>query len=195
LRPSINNQLRKGAWLPRSSRLSTRHYPLSSQRRRRVSSAGRANNSILCPIAVDAGEGLTFRMMKTIQSDETAETISGSHVALARGVLVQAKQDLRRFRGASDRVGREMYRDAHSWIASNDFTWPYSFVNVCQVLGLSPEVQRAELLSETPPDWYSRSRRMAQTLSSSFRGSLARVFAGRGSLARSRHSSQPVLAH
>src|SRR5436853_972107 len=115
-------------------------------------------------MAEDSCVGLTFHMMNTIQSDETAEalTISGSHVALAKGVLAQAKQDLRRFRGAPDRVEREMYRDAYSWVASNDFSWPFSFLNVCQSLGLSPEVQRVELLADVPPGWYSRSRRMAQ---------------------------------
>lgn len=136
-------------------------------------------------------------MMKMIQSDETAEALasSGPHVALAKGVLVQAKQDLRRFRGAPDRVGREIYRDAYSWVASNDFAWPYSFLNVCEALGLSPEAQRAELLSDTPPGWSWRSRRMAETLSTSFRGSLARIFAARGAFATSRQSSRPVLAH
>jgi hypothetical protein len=136
-------------------------------------------------------------MMNTIQSDETAEAFasSGPHVALAKGVLVQAKQDLRRFRGAADRNGREMYRDAYSWVASNDFAWPYSFLNVCEALGLSPEVQRVELLADTPRGWYSRSRRMAETLSTSLRTSLVSVFAARGSLANSRRSSRPVLAH
>jgi hypothetical protein len=136
-------------------------------------------------------------MMNTMQSDETAEAlaISGSHVALAKGVLVQAKQDLRRFREATDRVGREMYRDAYSWVSSNDFVWPYSFLNVCDALGLSPEVQRVELLADTPHGWYSRSRRMAQTLSTSLRTSLANVFTARGSLANSRRSTRPVLAH
>lgn len=136
-------------------------------------------------------------MMKTIPSDEAAEAWATSepHLALAKGVLAQAKQDLRRFRGAPDRVGREMYRDAYSWVASNDFTWPYSFLNVCEALGLPPEVQRTELLSDTPPGWYSRSRRMAQTLSTSFRASLVNVFAARGSFANSRRSSRPVLAH
>ena len=137
-------------------------------------------------------------MMNTIQSDETAEAlaISGSHVALAKGVLAQAKQDLRRFRGAPDRVGREMHRDAYSWVASNDFAWPFSFLNVCEALGLSPEVQRAELLADTPPGWYSRSRRMAQTLSTSLRGSLAKVFAVRhGAFVKSRRANRPALAH
>jgi hypothetical protein len=135
-------------------------------------------------------------MMKTIQNHETAELAdSEPHVALAKGVLVQAKQDLRRFREAPDRVGREMYRDAYSWVASNDFAWPYSFLNVCEALGLFPEIQRAELLSATPPGWYSRSRRIAQTLSTSIRTSLANVFAARGGFANSRRSSRPVLVH
>jgi hypothetical protein len=136
-------------------------------------------------------------MMKTIESDETAEAFgsSGPHVALAKGVLAQAKQDLRRFRGAMDRVGREMYRDAYSWVVSNDFGWPYSFLNVCDALDLSPEVQRSELLADTPPGWYSRSRRMARTLTTSLKTSLVNVFAARGSLANSRRSSRPVLAH
>jgi len=137
-------------------------------------------------------------MMNTIQSDETAEAlaISGSHVALAKGVLAQAKQDLRRFRGAPDRVGREMHRDAYSWVASNDFAWPFSFLNVCEALDLSPEVQRVELLADTPPGWYSRSRRMAQTLSTSLRGSLAKVFAVRhGAFVKSRRANRPALAH
>jgi hypothetical protein len=135
--------------------------------------------------------------MKTIQSDETAEALASSEplVALAKGVFAQAKQDLRKFRGAQDRVGREMYRDAYTWVISNDFTWPYSFLNVCEALGLSPEVLRAELLADTPTDWYSRSRRMAQALSNSLRTSLANVFAVPGSLANARRSSRPALAH
>jgi hypothetical protein len=145
----------------------------------------------------DFCEGLTFRMTKTIQSNETAEALarSGPHVALAKGVLAQAKRDLRRFRRAPDCVGHEMYTDAYNWVASNDFAWPYSFLNVCEALGLSPEVQREELLADTPPGWYSRSRRMAQTFSTSLRTSLAHVFATRRSFANSRRSGRPVLVH
>jgi hypothetical protein len=137
--------------------------------------------------------------MKLNLSDEMVDALADSvpQVALAKGVFFQAKQDLRRFRGARDRIGQEMYRDAHSWVASNDFAWPYSFLNVCEALGLSPEVLRAELLADTQPGWYSRSRRMAQKLSTSFRGSLANVFAARGSFAnarRSRRSHDPLLS-
>jgi len=53
---------------------------------------------------------------------------------LAAGVLKQAAHDLRRFRGATKGLRRELYLDASSWITANDFSWPYSFVNVCRLL-------------------------------------------------------------
>ena len=136
-------------------------------------------------------------MIKPNFSNETVDAVasSGPEVALAKGVLVQARQDLRRFRTAQDGIGREMYRDAYSWVASNDFWWPYSFPNVCEVLGLSAETLRRELLADTQPGWYSHSRRIAQRISTSVRGSLANVFGAHGRAASSRHSNRPVLAH
>lgn len=91
-------------------------------------------------------------------------------------------------------IGREIYADAYSWVASDDLWWPYSFLNVCEALGLSSEFLRAELLANTRPGWYSRSGRIAQGISNSFRGSLANVFGARGGLASSRSSNRPVLA-
>jgi hypothetical protein len=116
-------------------------------------------------------------------------------VALARGVLTQAKQDLRRFRRAQDPVGREMYRDVYSWVASNDFVWPYSFLNVCEALDLRPDVLREKLLEETRPGWYARSRRLVLKLSTPFGGSLPNVLLSRSSVANARRSREPVLAH
>src|SRR6267143_773885 len=118
-------------------------------------------------------------MMKPNHSDEvTAEAGRSLHpeVALAKGVLAQAKQDLQRFRTSQDSVGREMYADAYSWVTSNDFAWPYSFHNVCKVLRLSPESLRAELLPGTRTHWFSHSRRIAETFSSSLRNSLGNAF-------------------
>ena len=67
---------------------------------------------------------------------------------LAAGVLKQAAQDLRRFLGATSAVERGLYLDAYSWLASEDTSWPFSFLNVCQVLSLAPETVRDELLSD-----------------------------------------------
>jgi hypothetical protein len=74
--------------------------------------------------------------------DYTSET---SQRDLASGVLTQAARDLRRFHGATTAVERELYFDAYHWFRSNDYTWPFSFLNVCQLLDLDPEAVREEL--------------------------------------------------
>ena len=109
-------------------------------------------------------------------------------LALAKGVLVQARQDLRRFAAAEDRVGREIYADAYSWVFSDDLSWPYSFLNVCDALALSPDILRTELLIGTETGWYSR---VAKKISSVLRSSLG--IGGNHSTAR--HASRPALAH
>jgi len=67
---------------------------------------------------------------------------------LAAGVLKQAKQDLRRFRNATSTVERELYLDAYRWFTSDDSSWPFSFLNVCELLHLAPEALRAEQLGD-----------------------------------------------
>jgi hypothetical protein len=68
---------------------------------------------------------------------------------LAAGVLAQAGRDLRRFQAATKGIEREIYLDAYSWIMANDFSWPYSFVNICKLMHLCPEIIRAELLERS----------------------------------------------
>ena len=101
--------------------------------------------------------------------------------ALAAGVLQQAAADLRRFRNASDVVGREMHADAYSWFLANDTDWPYSFVNVCNVLGLSSDAVLDEVMADAPASWYSHSRRVAQRVAHSVKASVATLFASRRS--------------
>src|SRR6266404_757389 len=67
---------------------------------------------------------------------------------LAAGVLKQAGQDLRRFHGATRAIERELYLDAYRWVISDDGFWPFSFLNVCQLLNLAPESLRQELLTD-----------------------------------------------
>ena len=95
---------------------------------------------------------------------------------LAVGVLKQAAYDLRRYRTATKAADREVYLDAHSWITAYDSTWPYSFMNVCKLLDLCPELVRAELLADAALGpfhyWIRRAGRLSRKLSSS----VARVF-------------------
>ena len=74
--------------------------------------------------------------------------LAGSECELAAGVLKQAAQDLRRFHGATSGVERELYYDAYRWVMSNDYSWPLSFPNVCQILNRAPEQLRQELVGD-----------------------------------------------
>lgn len=69
---------------------------------------------------------------------------------LAAGILKRAAQDLERFRGATSEVQGELYRDAYGWVTSEDCEWPFSFLNVCQLLNLTPEIVRLRLLVDSP---------------------------------------------
>src|SRR6266581_3839662 len=67
---------------------------------------------------------------------------------LAAGILKQATLDLRRFHGATSGLERELYLDAYRWVISDDCSWPFSFLNVCQALNLAPETVREEVLGD-----------------------------------------------
>jgi hypothetical protein len=96
---------------------------------------------------------------------------------LAAGVLKQAAHDLRRFRTATKGVKRELYLDAYGWITANDFSWPYSFVNVCKLLEVSPEVVRTEIFADASVSLLDYWTRRAGRLSGKLRSSFVRVFA------------------
>src|SRR5438445_2850819 len=103
---------------------------------------------------------------------------------LAAGVLKQAAHDLRRLRGATKGFRRELYLDAYSWITANDFSWPYSFVNVCKLLDLSPDVVRAEVLADASLGWLDYWTQRAGRVSRKVQASVVRVFANCGNAQR-----------
>jgi hypothetical protein len=67
---------------------------------------------------------------------------------LAAGILKQAGVDLRRFHDATSEIEREFYLDAYRWVISDDCSWPFSFLNVCQTLNLAPETVREDVLGD-----------------------------------------------
>jgi hypothetical protein len=67
---------------------------------------------------------------------------------LAAEILKQAAVDLRRFHGATSGLEREFYLDAYRWVMSDDCSWPFSFLNVCQTLDLAPGTVREEVLGD-----------------------------------------------
>ena len=96
--------------------------------------------------------------------------------AMAGSVLRQAAYDLRRFRGATSGVERQLYLDAYDWVTADDFSWPYSFVNICQSLNLPPNVARGELLGDASMGFFGYWTRRCLRGARSFQSSLNRVF-------------------
>lgn len=74
-----------------------------------------------------------------------------SERALALSVIWQAIIDLRKFRFAPRRRQQRLYMEAYLWVASDEHSWPYSFVNLCEVLNLSPEPTREKLIGAMAP--------------------------------------------
>jgi hypothetical protein len=95
---------------------------------------------------------------------------------LAAGVLKQAAQDLRRFHGATSAIERELYLDAYGWVISDDCSWPFSFLNVCQLLNLAPESLRQELLTDASLGLFSYLARRGGRAARSFQIFLNRIF-------------------
>ena len=95
---------------------------------------------------------------------------------LAAGILEQATLDLRRFRGATSGLEREFYLDAYRWVISDDCSWPFSFLNVCQLLNLAPESLRQELLTDASLGLFSYLARRGGRAARSLQIFLNRIF-------------------
>jgi len=105
--------------------------------------------------------------------DYASET---SQRELASGILKQAAQDLRRFHGATSAIERELYLDAYRWVISDDCSWPFSFLNVCQLLNLAPESLRQELLTDASLGLFSYLARRGGRAARSFQIFFNRIF-------------------
>mgnify|MGYP001558252246 CR=1 FL=1 len=68
---------------------------------------------------------------------------------LAAAVLKLAFEDLHKHRGATETRRRRAFREAYVWVASNERRWPFSFLNVCDMLDLSPAMLRQKLLLQS----------------------------------------------
>lgn len=100
-----------------------------------------------------------------------------SHREMAASVLEQAKKDLRRFYGGTTGVERELYLDAYRWIVSDDWTWPFSFVNVCELMGMTPAQLRQELIGDHSLGLFRYQMRRFGRVVSRVQTSLTQLFA------------------
>jgi hypothetical protein len=75
---------------------------------------------------------------------------------LAVAVLEQTVEDLQKYRSARSAEPQRLYMHAHRWVSSNDRRWPYSFLNVCDMLNVSHEPMRTKLLEFGLAPWKDR---------------------------------------
>jgi hypothetical protein len=71
--------------------------------------------------------------------------------ALALAVVWEAVLDLGKYRFAKRRRQQRLYWEAYEWVTADDRAWPFSFVNLCDILGLTPDPVRKQLLGEMLP--------------------------------------------
>ena len=111
---------------------------------------------------------------------------------LAAGILEQAALDLRRFHGATSGVEREFYLDAYRWVISDDCSWPFSFLNVCQLLDLIPETVREEVLGDMSLGAFGYWSRRCERAARRFKICLSNIFTNK----RTANAVEPVpVAH
>ena len=106
----------------------------------------------------------------------------------ADGILKQAALDLQRFNGATSALEREFYLDAHQWITSDDCSWPFSFLNVCQTLNLAPETVREEMLGDLSLGAFGYWTRRCGRAARKFQISLGNIFTNE----RTANAAEPV---
>ena len=107
---------------------------------------------------------------------------------LAAGILKQAALDLRRFHGAKSAVEREFYLDAHRWVTSDDCSWPFSFLSVCQLLNLAPETVREGVLGDLSLGVFGYWTRRCGRAARKFQISLSNIFTNE----RTANAAEPV---
>lgn len=96
--------------------------------------------------------------------DSTYKTRGES--ALMYAVLDDAINCFQKQFAMRGRLAQRLAREAEEWLFSNDRSWPFSFVNICEALGVDPEYLRLGLarLRQHSPASPPRQRRRSVLL-------------------------------
>jgi hypothetical protein len=115
------------------------------------------------------GVDISEEIKRELEVDELKQAAQRE---LAAGVLKQAAHDLRRFHGATSKIERALYFDAYRWLTVNEYSSPFSFLNVCQLLNLAPDNVRQDMVGDSSLGalsfWTRRCLRVTSQLRTSF---------------------------
>lgn len=128
----------------------------------------------------DGSPGLSqsFSLYDSLSEDDTiplpvvqySDTLSPSffrrypEIGLIYAVLQDALHCFRGVASKNPRDAQRLAREAEEWFFSDDMDWPFSFLNLCAMLGLDPSYLRAGLRRwrYCPPQ--KRQRKMRRTV-------------------------------
>ena len=74
-------------------------------------------------------------------------------IRLMLAVMEDAVATFQRYLQEPSRSNERIYQETRTWLESEDLEWPYSFANICEALGMKPELVREKMLAwETHPE-------------------------------------------
>ena len=86
----------------------------------------------------------------TLLPDQYFETLRRKTLEPEKDLMLAVLEDsvtcFQKYLCAQDRRGNTLFRDAEEWIWEENSDWPFSFENICQVLGFNPDYLRQGLL-------------------------------------------------
>ena len=81
--------------------------------------------------------------------DVSLETFRRSYsrpeAKLMLAVLDDAIACFQKYAFARDRKGKVLFQEAEEWVQATNSDWPFSFVNICEMLGFGPDYLRQGL--------------------------------------------------
>src|SRR6185369_6772699 len=129
--------------------------------------AGWAHSSIPGSLARDltdsSGEPWIVATVLPEQFHNTATSIyqGRPEAALMHAVLEDAVNCVRYGLRSTDRRKQRLAQEAEEWLFSDEAEWPFSFLNICTVLGLEPQYIRrgVQRWHQQRPTWMHKSKR------------------------------------
>ena len=85
------------------------------------------------------------------RSTSDASLVPEQRLLLA--ILEEAVATVQRYVIDERRRGRRLYREAEAWVLSDDVSWPCTFRNICDALGIDPDYLRGGVMR-----WSARRR-------------------------------------
>jgi hypothetical protein len=91
-------------------------------------------------------DGIEERPILPSQFFESTGRLNGGETKIRYRILRDGIKEFRKHAFSTTPRGMATFRETQAWILSNDSDWPYSFSNLCEVLGIDPEAARASLI-------------------------------------------------